>query len=65
MESVGKLLGQAPTLEQRKDICTTLLQVAFELSWSMEGDEFMRGWLDEAKHSIKDRAPTMTVRMPH
>lgn len=48
--------------EERGPYLSALLMASYKLLRTVEGDEFVRGWLESALHEVKTEAPDLAIR---
>lgn len=59
------IIRRMPTNERRSEAASFVLAMGYELLRGIEGDEFMRGWLDEAEVDLASGAPRVILVDPH
>jgi hypothetical protein len=52
-------------VEERGPYLSALLAISYKLLRTVEGDEFVRGWLESALHEVQTEAPDVVVNELH
>ena len=65
LASIEALLSKMPTKQSKSEALSGLLMVSYKLLRTMEGDEFVRGFLESSLHEVNSSAPDMVLRQPH
>lgn len=51
--------------EERSSYLSALLMISYKLLRTVEGDEFVRGWLESAMHEVQTEAPDVKINEFH
>ena len=51
--------------EERGPYLSALLAISYKLLRTVEGDEFVRGWLESALNEVKTEAPDVAINELH
>lgn len=57
IDTLGELMNQLPTKRERSDALGVLMIAAYNLLRTIEGDEFVRGWIESALADIAINPP--------
>lgn len=61
-DAVIPIIRNLKSAERRSEAASYLLSLGYELTFGMEGKEFMRGWLDQALEDIELNVPRVVIR---
>ncbi len=61
IEAVGALLRTLPTREEKSAALSYLLMAAYKPLRTIEGDEFVRGWLESALAEVQSIPPDVEL----
>lgn len=61
LEAVGALLRTLPTREEKSTALSYLLMAAYKPLRTIEGDEFVRGWLESALTEVQTMPPDVEL----
>lgn len=65
IEAVGALLHTLPTREEKSAALSYLLMAAYKPLRTLEGDEFVRGWLESALAEVQSIPPDVELADLH
>jgi len=61
LEAVGALLRTLPTREEKSTALSYLLMAAYKPLRAVEGDDFVRGWLESALLEVQSMPPDVEL----
>ena len=62
MDAIGGLMAKLPMLADRTEAVGILLIASYNLLRSVEGDEYMKGWLESALQDVKSRPSPVQLK---
>ena len=65
LELFHNFIGKLPTNQDKTNGITALMLTATELLRMIEGDEFVRGWLESELKDIAKNTPGVEFSLPH
>lgn len=65
MDSLNDLMAKLPMLADRTEAVGILLIASYNLLRSVEGDEYMKGWLESALQDVKSTPSPIQLRGAH
>lgn len=65
VEMIGKFVVQLKTGQQRSDAAAACMLMSYNLMRSIEGDQYVIGWLESALADVKTNPPAITIVRPH
>lgn len=65
LDAVGALLRSLKTREEQGAALGYLLMAAYKPLRTIEGDEFVRGWLESALQEVQTTPPDVELAYPH
>lgn len=63
LDALGKLLAQMATPREKSDAISLILIAGYNMLRSIEGDEFVRGWLESALADVKNCPPAFVAEL--
>lgn len=65
IDMLGRLMNQLPTKHRKGHALGVLMLACYNLLRTIEGDEFVKGWLESALEDVKNNPPACQLRVTH